>query len=651
MPAVFSILALLMLATSALAGTTSVTGYIGSHKITYKAESIAKVEKLQIKGSGNYLAVTEVYPDTPEQVRYDYKLSGDSLGEYRRSINSLGFGPVTYFVPIKKNPAGLIKIANNSDTPVLISSIRCITQSELDDFLKNDKFIISGLLPPGATQSQNEEWMAMLAQKLKNKPDAHISNAFSYEIRYACGGKEYVKAQIDTCLKWSKQYNLPAVLGMVSWWSGTPSQIEDGLGGKFGDISYQQVCYSPDTEVPENPELKKMLGSRYNSHYSLSVPNQWSSCPWLTMNSDRLNRYRYKRMEDAAELIKEMSINNPAWINSLYMENEPRYWDTECEAGNNKSHKGMLWADFNPLVIAAAKKDGVNLDPSDGLSNEELSWLHRNIGKYNQETIDAMKTALSGFESGAKLPVYTHSLQHKNMFPGGPINHPASEWAYADNARSGIEGIWSQPSDFYRVREWGRWANVNREENDGMDIDVHLWDLRVAYMMGADIYNSYNWQAIGAQRFFDYVDEFLKEFPVVTLPQAEVNYIAADTITIKTPLKLQAFTHIELPIISTAKASGKAYLSILDEKGNIIAVEQKPVNLEKSRQIISFNFVNPVESKWSEKASMKLHFVDVKGKALNIAAIPKDCAKDIKLSLNLRAQRALSLAVINSAKR
>ena len=50
------------------------------------------------------------------------------------------------------------------------------------------------------------------------------------------------------------------MLGLVSWWAGTPLNVDDGLGGKFGDLKYQQVCYSPNVEVPENPDLRKLLG-------------------------------------------------------------------------------------------------------------------------------------------------------------------------------------------------------------------------------------------------------------------------------------------------------------------------------------------------------------------------------------------------------
>jgi hypothetical protein len=44
--------------------------------------------------------------------------------------------------------------------------------------------------------------------------------------------------------------------------------------------------------------------------------------------------------------------------------------------------------DFNPAVIAAAKADGVTLDPTDGLSYEEKKWMNEYQAKYVQALAD-----------------------------------------------------------------------------------------------------------------------------------------------------------------------------------------------------------------------------------------------------------------------
>ncbi len=628
-----------------------VSGYIGSHKLTFAARSITDEAEFKVEGDPDYLAITEVYPDSRKPAEYSYTVSAPGTGICFRTHRSTGFGPVTWFVKVKRKPVGTIRLLAASGSPVLISSVWGVTEERLRTLLANDRFTIMGLVPGGKPEAR-ENWMRMLAEKLPRKARYGIGAGFSSEICYANSKPETVRAQLEACLGWARKYDLPAMLGLVSWWSGSPIHEPDGLGGRFGDIKYQQVCYSPDVESEENPELKALLGDRYDRHYGLSVPNQWSSVPWLTMNSDALNSYRYGRLDEAVEVLKQ--LGKPDWVDSIYLENEPRYWDTACEAGNPKAGRQgkTLWADFNPLVTQAAKKDGVVLDPSDGLADEELAWLHRNVGVYNQGIVDAARKSMAKRDFAGSLPLYTHSLQHRDMFPGGPINHPASEWAYADGARTGIEGMWSHPSDFTRLREWGRWANLNREENDGHHTDEHLWDLRVAYMMGADLYNSYNWHAIGAERFFEYVDEFVRDLPVVTLPPVDLRSKAPRVLEMRSPMKLQAFSRVEVSVEAAAALRGMAWLVVESPLGSFRS-EGTSLDLKKGAHALAFDFTTPAEASCHDSATLTLEVSDHKGRPPRPGSIRliADSPENVKLTLDLRTQRALSLAVISRAKR
>ena len=645
---------LLVLASAASAQAVTLSGYIGSHKLSFRAQEIKGSASFAIKGAADYLAITEVYPDTPQEVVYRYRLSAPGIGTIQRVQRSVGFGPVTWYVKVRRNPVGPVKVVSMSSPSPIISSIRGVAEAELNSLLSRDKFRLLGLIPGGAPEERGK-WMEMLATKLGSKPEFGITTGFSSEIYYANRDRDDVKEQLLICADWARKHKLAVMLGLVSWWAGTPVNVADGHGGRFGDVKYQQVCYSPDVETDENPELKKLLGDRYNRHYGLSVPNQWSNCPWLTMNSDVLNQYRYRRYDEAIAMLKDLCGADVSWIIGIFLENEPRYWDKLCEDWN--PHAGRqgkeLWADFNPLAIEAAKKDGVELDPSDGLSKDELSWLHRNVGRYNQETFDSVRASMKKHDFGEGLPLYTHSLQLREMFPGGPINHPASEWAYVDNCRTGIEGMWSQPSDFTRLREWGPWANLNREENDGRHTDWHLWDLRVAYMMGADLYNSYNWHAIGAERFFAYVDEFLRELPVVTLPPHEVRH-EDGVLVIKLPMKLQAFSRIELPIdVAGGPVRGSACLRVESKTGGAFFSEETLLALTDGRHVLGFDFTTPAEAKWDDAASITVQVSDAKRKPIGSERVRLSVgsANQVRLSLDLRTQRGLSLDAIAHAKR
>lgn len=645
-------MAFFLVCSTSLAAEVSISGWIGAHKLSFAAREIAGEAEFSVEAGADFLLVTEIYPDTLDPVDYSYRLFADGTELYERQATSTGFGPVTYFVRGGERIGSKVQLKNRGPKPVLISSIRSVKQAELDLLLRKDQFRLLGLIAPGCSADEKERYVRMLAEKLRPRQTEQITTGFSCEIRFANQKPDAVRKEIEMCRRWAKEHKFPAFIGLVSWWSGTPFFVDDGLGGKFGDIKYQQICYSPDVEVPENAALKDLLGERYNRHYGLSVPNQWSSTPWLTMNSTVLNEYRYRRLDEAVGLLKDASNEDTSWIYGLYLENEPRYWDTDCEAGNPGSNRKVLWADFNSLVIADAKRDGVDLDPSDGLSYEELSWLHRNVGRYNQEMVDKFRESITNRQISLEMPLYTHSLQHRAMFPGAEVNHPASEWAYATGARTGLEGMWLQLSDLHRVREWGKWANLNREENDGHHTDLHLWDLRVSYMMGADLYNSYNWHAIGAERFFDYVNEFLDELDEVKLPPAEVRRIDARTLAIKTPMKLQAFTGVELPVQASKRVNGKLVLKLIGKDGYVCASAPVFVSLDAGQHSLSFDFPTPAESKWNEEARLS---ICVEGGQdglddTNVSFTP-ETAGVIKLFLDLRSQRALSLAIISRAGR
>ncbi|MDH7600676.1 MAG: hypothetical protein QHI38_00835 [Armatimonadota bacterium] len=646
----------MLFSSSCLGETVRVTGYIGSHKVVYEAEAVYKEAEFKLAGTGDYVAVTEVYPDTPERLIYRYRISGSGVGSYERCSTSLGFGPVTYFLRVRGAPVGTIKITNHSTNgskskPVLIRSIKLVKRSALEDLLAWDRFTIMGLIPDGSPD-QREQWLELLVRNVVGKPEYHINTGFSSEIYYANRDSTDVRRQIQQCADWSKKYRVPALLGLVSWWAGTPIWVDDGQGSKFGDIKYQQICYSPDDEGDYNRQLAVLLGDRYNRHYGLSVPNQWSNCPWLTMNSEVLNNYRYARLDQALAHLKSITGDSCSWIKGIYLENEPRYWDSDCEAGNPNSNRKTLWADFNPLTVAAAARDGVDLNPADGLSTEELAWLHRNVGRYVQNTVDAARNSLKKHRFRQDVPIYTHTLQLRNLFPGRSIHHPASEWGYANGARTGLEGMWSQPSDFYRVREWGPWCNLNREENDGRHIDLHLWDLRVAYALGADLYNSYNWHQIGAERFFGYVREFIENLPVVTLPPAECRWSDRTTLRLKTPMKLQAFSRFDVQVKVNRKIAGCAFLSIALGSGERVCSQQQPIKLDPGLRTLTIDFSTPVEIPYTDEATVVMYVFDSRGRsALDAVEFVPASAGSVRLSLDMRTQRALSLYAIKHASR
>lgn len=638
----------------AVAETVRVLGYIGSHKKEVKAHIVTDRQTFPLQGRPDYLAITEVYPDFVKPVTCEYTVTAQGIHPYERSFRSVGFGELTYFIRASGCDCDGVQVVNRSSSrpsqPVLISSVTGVTKAELEKLLAGDSFTISGLVPSRPKQ-ERARLAQLLADNIAPVPDFGIRVGFGSEVRYANREPKQVEDEVADCAEIAKRVKLPALLGLTSWWSGTPVSVDDGVGGKFGDIQYQQACYSPDSVNPENAELKKLLGNRYDPHYRLSIPNHWSNCPWLTMNSPRLNAYRHRRLDEAVGILKSLTSEDAGWLSGIYLENEPRYWDTHCEAKIGETDPPRLWADFNPLAVEDARNDGVTLDPSDGLSNEELSWLHRNVGRYMQDTTSAYIQSAKAHSMDVGLPLYTHSLQKRDMFPGAEINHPASEWAYAEGARAGIEGMFAMPSDYYRVREWGKWANVNREENDGMSIDLHLWDLRVSYALGADLYNSYNWDSIGAERFFAYVKEFTSNLPVASSTPAQVGSLDRYTFKMKTSHKLQAFSGVEMPVKVGQAFKGSASLGIVFPDGRTISSECTDLDLRVGDHTVVFDFTTPAECGWDQEVLVVLYAFDEDGRiALDSIELNSEAANSIKMLLDLRTQRALSLWSIARAE-
>jgi len=637
--------------TDARAQSVDLPGWVAAHRFTFRAPPVTTTSVFQIKAAqADYIAITEVYPERAAPVPFHYLVTGPGIAAFERHYFARGFGPVTYFLRVTGQPLGPITLTNlgaPGDAPRILG-VRAVTRDDLTKIESDDRFKLMGVVGNARPDMGEEEQVKRISERLPDNPERGISKAFACEIYYAARDADNVRKQLEAAYQRSRQTGMPVLLFMDSWWGGTPLNMPDGKGGKFGDLQYQQICYTPDGTHPEDAQLRKLLGNRYDPHYCLSTPNVWSNTPWLTMNNRQLNTYRAKRLREAVDLLKEIAGGDTSWIAGIALENECRYWDTEATKGT-KYHGGERWADFNPCATAAAAADGVNLNPSDGLSLQELDWLQKNVSRYFQETVDVFRQALAARGMPDKFPLYTHSLQVKEVFPGVKINRTPADWALASGAHTGIEGFISQPSDFDRVREWGPWSNLNREETDGKPSDTHLWDLRVAYAMGAELYNSFNWHLVKEDAYFQYARDFLVGLPSVTLAPVRAERSAADTITFTPPGGLQAFTRIMVPVESAPghpADGGTMALSIDGGPGRTWFSERQPLPSD-GKGLLTFVFPVPAEAAWSSGASLRLHSYDAGGAEVSGAVVfAENAAQELKLTYDLDQCRALSRLVI-----
>ena len=566
------------------------------------------------------IQVQEVYPPDAPDTRYTYSVYANDKLVYVRDNLALMFGVTSYFVHIDdpalvKSASVKLRFANShpllggdimsppnkggEGSPFRLSTVWLY--SDLPAYCRESGFAVPMYMTPllggSRDDSEIEKEFKYLSETVKPTGGKDIKLGCAAEYHYMRDDALKARERFDQLLKFSMKYDMPIELAFVSWWGGTPMWMDDGQGGKLSDVKYQQVCWSETDTYDDGPELKKLLGDKYDLRYGLTVPNRWSSTPWLTMNSPVLNGMRYKRIGEKLAALADL-VSDPAYPNyrkyllAVGTENEPRYWDYHCPDEKYPVKREKLWADFNPCTVADAAKDGVTLDPKDGLDYKERLWLHGNVATYQQGTYDAHAGAIKQ----SKLPfinsptdrlwheVYSHGFGSP-VFPMDEVTkyHPGLEWNRLHGCRTGIEDVPSPAVSYLSAaREWGRWSQVNYEENNGKGTEWHVRTLRACYAYGARFYTFYNWQSINKEgRWAEYVRKFCADAPeqmVVERHESDgLSYVTGKThaFTVDTPPDWPAFNAIDM----TVTKPGEYVLRVYDspEKTRLLGYRSKYV--------------------------------------------------------------------------
>jgi len=445
------------------------------------------------------LEVEEIHQRTDGVIAYGVFVNNKEV--YFRTYDPSSDGPNHYFIPVDGNLIGSDGKANITFKNYASSTVRFARVwgfSDMDGLLKSEKVsrkMSVALLAPDLSYNltSDKSTINRLVQQFGNSDMYDVS--FALEVSYISQGITALHNQIDYLLKLSAETERVFHIGLNSWWSGTPDG-PDGLGGFFNDIDYHQVIYDP----------LKLNGISWK----LSTPNIWSNVPWLTMNNDTYNKARNYRLKEITSYIQrkiaEYRVKGGKQPQiGVYMENEPVYWaffefNPSPEAGG----------DFNSAVIAAAKADGVDLNPEDGLSKTEKEWLYKNLRNYIAQEGEAVA---SGFQYDAVavnngkviLPssqqlenAYTHMFV-QSFYPFFDSNYSMWETHMIPTLRMG--GEWStiltdeRQLDYIAAR--GKFSNVNAERSSMSDYSL----LPQAYLYGADHVTIYNFKPSDASYY------------------------------------------------------------------------------------------------------------------------------------------------------
>lgn len=447
--------------------------------------------RMKVPTSGKWtLEVQEVNDDRRNGDRSRYRILVDGKSVYLRDFVDDGPGLMTYFVdiPASGKPYATVTLKDTSGFGMCIRSLRAY--SDFETYCRENRYMVPMVICPrlptydankGINTSLIDRWTDVFTRE-----GAKGNIGFAVDFAYLQRGPDYCRKLADELGKLTIEKNVPLVLGYPTTWSFSPLNTSDGYGGTFRDIRYQQIGYSKFDNY-DDPGLKEYMDSCkpgwYNIHYGLTIPNHWSSTPWLTMNNKILNDARTKGIAQCMEYLnpwfaemerKGMSGN----LLGIIGEDEPVYWTKFVdvfEDGYGRVNNGVpredLLLDFNWSVIQDAAKDGVKLDPTDGLDKTEKAWLHRNLTKYNLMISTAIrkhirKEAIVVRGESMDFPKDDRGASQYVYWTGGkgyPLDdrfHP--QWESTVFPGSGV-GLGMNVACYLRGRELGRVANSDFE--------------------------------------------------------------------------------------------------------------------------------------------------------------------------------------------
>lgn len=310
-------------------------GFVGTgHRETLRARIGTVDEKLPCVTSGDEagdafevtlrkqrdrtcaLQIREVYPPESPGVRYTYEVYANGKLVYVRDYRALMFGPVSYFINLD-DPETVgssqirLRFANRrAGTPLRISAIWLY--SDFPGYCESAgigiPFYLAPLLDETPDISKREQEFKYLKRNIRPSANSDVRLGCAEEHGYMNRDPARARKQFEDLLNLSRKYDMPLGLSFVSWWSGTPVRYPDGEGGTFGDPEYQQICWSVADDYDEGDGLRKLLGDRWDIRYGWTVPNRWSSVPWLTMNHPRLNAARHKAIGEKLGILDRKSV-------------------------------------------------------------------------------------------------------------------------------------------------------------------------------------------------------------------------------------------------------------------------------------------------------------------------------------------------------
>ena len=419
------------------------------------------------------LEVREFRLASGQSPAYLVALNGKDIAFRCRHYDEAGLSSAFIDLPDTKVPLALT-IRNLAPHPLCLSEV--FLYEDIEQFARTTGLMQPMFLGPTirhVTRKRLETIKGMIPSTNELAPLAVVAT-----FAIAQWPPERVRQRLRDFIRVAGEAGVPLTLHVNTWWAGTPFGF-DGRGGRWCDPEYQQVTFDPIT-----------------GQFGLSIPNAWSSVPWLTTRHPRLNTFKAGCFRTFGQLMRPewdrftaASPGTPFPIHSLVMDNEVTYW-----GAGNPGTPSTLEADFNPAIVAAAKKEGIDLDPRNGLDDAEIAFLRRSLRHYNREMAAALLDGLGSCPLEDRI--YTHTFMRGWCFDN-PIQ--ATEVGILDTVRLGAE--WGEVSTHGLEM-----LDIHRELGVPVDINCELGGVshaekivNLAYAAGCSELDLFNLSDTGLQ--------------------------------------------------------------------------------------------------------------------------------------------------------
>jgi len=310
------------------------------------------------------LEIREIHQASRQTFGYAVQVGGQTV--HVRTYEELVRSPLTWFAAVERS-----LVRDPGAVPVTISSLGGGPFAIADIWGHGDFAAHARSQGLGGPLQISEALLGEDADQAATVRTRYpASSDYTYGVMlgspYLDADRSELLPRLDGMLARSQGGDVPLAIMLSRWWAHTAMSL-DGRGGAFSDVRYNQVTWDPVSRT-----------------FGLTTPNHWGNTCWPGMNSVDGNTLAQQRLAEASRRIADRY----ALLQALH--GRVPHCDLVMEWGSGYWEGG----DFSHEVVADARRDGVTLDPRDGLSGTEIAWMQLNIARYNHLLSEAYAQGL-----------------------------------------------------------------------------------------------------------------------------------------------------------------------------------------------------------------------------------------------------------------